>query len=304
QFGRELWVSDGTENGTQVVKDISSGNNFSSIINLKVANDKLFFAANATGFGRELWVSDGTENGTQLVKDINPGSNGSEPTHLTAFNDKLFFVADNDQFGRELWVSDGTENGTQLVKDINPGSNGSNFLEFTVFDEKLFFVNLNDQNQYQLWVSDGTSQGTHLIEDIASIEDESRLSLSPNGFYEFTILNNTLFFLAEARNGFQLWKVESENNPPIANDDRLSIFAGESINLTTDLLSNDIDIDTVDTFNIIGVGTPSNGRVSLDSNGDVFFTANKGFSGDASFTYTIADSNNAIDSATVNLTIQ
>ncbi|MEM9924373.1 MAG: Ig-like domain-containing protein [Cyanobacteria bacterium P01_D01_bin.50] len=49
---------------------------------------------------------------------------------------------------------------------------------------------------------------------------------------------------------------------------------------------------------------PSNGSVSLDSKGDIFFTASKGFSGDASFTYTIADSNNAIDSAIVNLTIQ
>ncbi|MGB3642460.1 MAG: ELWxxDGT repeat protein [Rivularia sp. (in: cyanobacteria)] len=299
-FGSELWISDGTQDGTNLVKDINPGNISSSPNNLTVVNDKLFFTANNGENGSELWITDGTENGTNLVKDINPGNISSSPNRLTVVNDKLFFTANNGENGSELWVSDGTLNGTNLVKDINPNSdNSSNLGNFFVFDDKLFFVNINDQNQIELWASDGTSQGTHLIEDIGNISNDPRFS-STLAAYEFTILNDTLFFLAENENGYQLWQVESENNLLIANDDKLTIFTDETINLTADLLSN----DSGDDLEIIEVGKPSNGIVSLDSSGDIFFAASEDFIGDATFTYTVGDRNGVIDSAIVNLTVQ
>ena len=70
--GTELWVSDGTPNGTTLLKDINPGSSSSSNPDqFLVANGKLFFRAmDASGY--ELWVSDGTPNGTTLLKDINP----------------------------------------------------------------------------------------------------------------------------------------------------------------------------------------------------------------------------------------
>ena len=76
--GVELWATDGTEGGTTLVKDISSGTDGSMCQHFYPANGHLLFAAN-TGLGTELWRTDGTEAGTVLVRDIWPGGNSSIP---------------------------------------------------------------------------------------------------------------------------------------------------------------------------------------------------------------------------------
>ena len=53
--GRELWVTDGTSTGTQIVEDIWSGIASSDPLDLIVANDFLFFSANNGSTGYELF---------------------------------------------------------------------------------------------------------------------------------------------------------------------------------------------------------------------------------------------------------
>ena len=102
-YGNELWKSDGTTNGTFLIKDISSvGSNPSY---LKDVNGTLFFRAQDGVHGYEIWKSDGTTNGTILVKDIYPGSSSSYPQNLTEVNGTLFFRA-QDPEGYELWKID------------------------------------------------------------------------------------------------------------------------------------------------------------------------------------------------------
>ncbi len=157
--GDELWVSDGTSEGTQLVKDINPGSNGSNLYDLTEFNGKLYFSADDGKNGNELWVSDGTSEGTQLVEDINPGSNnfgfGSNPSDLTEFNDKLYFSARDNENGSELWVSDGTSEGTQLVEDINPGSNnfgfGSYLFDLTEFNDQLYFSADDGKNGRELF---------------------------------------------------------------------------------------------------------------------------------------------------------
>ena len=71
--GRELWKSDGTEEGTVLVEDINPGTAHAGPRWLTNVNGTLFFTAVDGSHGRELWKSDGTEAGTVLVKDINRG---------------------------------------------------------------------------------------------------------------------------------------------------------------------------------------------------------------------------------------
>src|SRR5262249_54797612 len=71
--GSELWKSDGSAAGTQLVKDINTDTKSSYPQQLVNADGTLFFTADDGIHGRELWRSDGTEQGTQLVKDITPG---------------------------------------------------------------------------------------------------------------------------------------------------------------------------------------------------------------------------------------
>jgi len=71
--GKELWVTNGTQAGTQLLKDINPGTTGSAGIYFAPFNGKLYFNANDGTHGPELWVTDGTAAGTQLVKDINTG---------------------------------------------------------------------------------------------------------------------------------------------------------------------------------------------------------------------------------------
>ena len=121
--GRELWVTDGTSEGTKLVKDIepnidtfSDGEvvfpESSGIYEFAEFNGHLYFSADTNETGRELWVTDGTTEGTQLVEDLRPGSGegysfpypySSSPYFLTVVGDELFFAADNGETGTELF---------------------------------------------------------------------------------------------------------------------------------------------------------------------------------------------------------
>src|SRR5262249_13296537 len=120
--GQELWKSDGTAEGTRMVKAIRAVKKKgayrygSSPCFLTNVNGTLFFTADNGAHGRELWKSDGTADGTRMVKDINPGQAGGFPEawmgNLTNVNGILFFVADDGVHGLEVGKSDGPQQGT------------------------------------------------------------------------------------------------------------------------------------------------------------------------------------------------
>src|SRR5262249_19226519 len=63
--GSELWRSDGTAEGTYMIKDIEPGEGSSLVVpNIIAIRDKIYFSAYTTDYGYELWVSDGTMQGT------------------------------------------------------------------------------------------------------------------------------------------------------------------------------------------------------------------------------------------------
>jgi ELWxxDGT repeat protein len=205
--GDELWVSDGTNAGTRLFKDILPGSESSSLERFTELNGKLYFSADNGVNGEELWISDGTTAGTQLLKDIRPGRFRSlpffqEPT-FAKFNGKLYFSADNGASGFELWVSDGTSAGTQLLKNINPGRDNSSSPEnFTELNGKLYFSANDGVNGQELWVTDGTTAGTQLLKDINPGSSNSY----PGLFGDLIELNGKLYFTAnDGVNGFELW---------------------------------------------------------------------------------------------------
>ena len=70
---RELWVTDGTEAGTEMVRDINLGENASNPGWLTSLGSKVYFVATDGIHGNELWVSDGTSSGTKMLGDIQVG---------------------------------------------------------------------------------------------------------------------------------------------------------------------------------------------------------------------------------------
>src|SRR5205814_9318649 len=91
--GFELWKSDGTAEGTVLVKAFDpTGGADSPPFGLTNVNGTLFFRGFDPANGTELWKSDGTAAGTVLVKDINPGAGGSGLTGAEGTNRVLFLA--------------------------------------------------------------------------------------------------------------------------------------------------------------------------------------------------------------------
>ena len=106
--GPELWVTDGTANGTMMVKDINvSTSGWSIAEGFTNFDSELYFVADDGNHGHELWVTDGTADGTFMVDDINSTSSHSAIASqglLHPIDDKLFFVADDGIHGYEIWA--------------------------------------------------------------------------------------------------------------------------------------------------------------------------------------------------------
>ncbi len=204
-IGNELWVTDGTTNGTMLVKDINPGVDSSYAQSMTVFAGKVFLNAYDVTHGQELWVTDGTANGTFLLKDIDPTSCGAigcsgYPNGFVQFVDKLYFRAGDSVSGAELWMTDGTTNGTTLVKDINPGSNGSNLFELNVLGDKLIFAADTGTEGLELWTSDGTASGTNLLLDIFA-------GSNSGGPTEITKIGDQVYFWAnDGVTGYEPWR--------------------------------------------------------------------------------------------------
>lgn len=166
----ELWKTDGTPAGTQLVKDIRPGSVGSGPGEFTVVDGTTYFTADDGATGRTLWTTDGTEVGTQLVADAVPLSTADEVRQLTEVNGRLFFTANDlnvpGDYNVELWTSDGTAGGTQRVVDLGPTQYGSSPSDLTEFGDALFFTADDGQAGRELWRSDGTSGDTTLVKDI------------------------------------------------------------------------------------------------------------------------------------------
>jgi large repetitive protein len=102
--GRELWVSDGTEAGTHLFKDILPGPGSSNPGHLHVEGNILLFSATDGIHSLEPWRSDGTVLGTRMLQDIAPGDLPSSPTEFTASGPYVYFAANDGTTGFELWA--------------------------------------------------------------------------------------------------------------------------------------------------------------------------------------------------------
>ena len=205
-LGQELWVTNGTPDGTVLLKDINTVSTHSSPQFFTEFNGMVYFSANDGINGRELWVTNGTPDGTTLFKDINPGLGSSEVSDFIVFKGKLFLEGYNAATGYEMWSSDGTANGTALFKDINPGASSSNFDYPIVLGDKLLFRTDDGTNGYELWSSDGTPTGTTLLKDI--------YNGSSDGYpqYMTKIGDHVYFFASDSTTGTEPWKSDGTSN--------------------------------------------------------------------------------------------
>ncbi len=201
-YGQELFCSDGTANGTVLVKDIFAGKDGSEPGNFLEFNGKLYFSAETENEGIELWVTDGTTNGTSLVLDINNGRASSYPRFLTVFNGKLFFVAQGTSNAALVYESDGTSGGTKFAFSYHPADSQfdlSQIKYLKAYNNKLIFAwNFNSPLQYAILSSDGTSNGLAYIKNNL---------IGNSSFIEY---KGKLYFAGDDNNyGSELWVTDA-----------------------------------------------------------------------------------------------
>lgn len=163
--GLELWKTDGTKEGTQLVRDITPGVNWSDIAFLPYnGTGRFYFTRKVSSTRLEFWSSDGTTGGTVKFAEVNPGTYGIGSAFRNG--NSLFFVLSDTTAGYELWHADGTSAGTKRLKDINPGNADSMPDHFTALGSKTIFLAETASAGREPWVSDGTTAGTRLLADI------------------------------------------------------------------------------------------------------------------------------------------
>ena len=274
--GREVWKSDGTEEGTVMVKDINPYDDCDAE-NLTNVNGTLLFTANDST-GNNLWMSDGTEGGTATVNDILRDISAG----LIDVNGTLFFIADYLFQGPMLCKSDGTEAGTVAIKEVDP-SNGSDIGNMTDVNGTLFFT-ADDGHETKLWKSDGTEAGTVVIKAIDS---------SYGGLYNLTNVGGTLFFTTNHGDyGRQLWKsdgteagtviiklIDPEPSPGFFPKDLTAVngvlfFTGNDGAHGIEIWKS--DGTAAGTFMVKDICPNSYPENLIDVNGTLFFTADDG----------------------------
>ena len=214
---RWLWISDGTEDGTNLLKECevlhpgSNANSDNALYFARVGR-KVFFKADSKDqeYGEELWVTDGTEDGTFMLKDINTNivneqtgaTAGAQVDWLTNFyNEKVFFKAYSIEYGNEPWVSDGTPEGTYMIKDLSPGLNANGLPHGTgtytarVYKREVYFRGNDPVAGQELIATDLTEEGTRLVADL---NKNPTTTGTANGFPDlFCEFDGVLFMKAQ-----------------------------------------------------------------------------------------------------------
>jgi VCBS repeat-containing protein len=100
--------------------------------------------------------------------------------------------------------------------------------------------------------------------------------------------------------------VTGTNDAPVAvGDEVVGEFATSTTFTAAELLANDTDVDNPNSaLSIAGVTSGTGGTAVLNLDGSVTFTPDEGFSGTATFTYTVTDGTDTSTPVTVNVTVE
>jgi len=189
--GTKLWKSDGSFEGTTVVRTFPSGS--LGLRNFVVAGKNLFFLSDS-----QVWITDGTDAGTRVLSPKTTGVLAPEGDRV------IFFAAVSSQSGAELWASDGTVEGTHILHKF-AGVAPSTADELVGVNGAVYFRAYDPVNGSELWVTDGTSEGTRLVADI----EPGANSSYP---HELVRAGNRLFFIGGTTDtGVELWSLNTSS---------------------------------------------------------------------------------------------
>jgi ELWxxDGT repeat protein len=211
EMGTELWASDGTEAGTNLVKDIAPGDGdgvpggSASYVAGAALGGLFLFAGDDGMTGQELWKRDAA-GAVSLVKDIADDSNWgdntpSRPEEFVAIGNAVYFSATNDPYGpvRQVWKTDGTTAGTVRVGTVASTSNAA--FGFTAFGDAVIFC-ADTATGRGIYRTNGTNAGTVLVADGFDAD-------------RFTLCNGKLYFTSYKDGASTVYVMASPSSTPV-----------------------------------------------------------------------------------------
>ena len=225
--GSELWVTDGSDAGTEIFLDACPGTCSSGFMLAGEMDDLLYFITRSEGALDILWRSDGTIAGTNQLFDlptknvtqVQPKTDDSEKPAvrrqacwevepmirnliLILWHGALYFSAVDDTHGRELWRSDCTPAGTALLRDIQPGPRDGEPMNLSPCGARLCFFADDGEHGVEIWSTGGTAEDTVLLVDVNN---------TPANSYPGTFIRAGRWAYFEANdgdNGESLWRTD------------------------------------------------------------------------------------------------
>jgi ELWxxDGT repeat protein len=187
--GYELWSTDGTEEGTEMLVDLTPDYTTEPEDLMVLNSDHLLFTSSQTAQSgaADVWSTDGTKGGTiELAETSSSGSPFSLFTFQGIGEDRIVFKTAGE--GGDIWITDGTTQGTSFLFDSEmltepyyPNECGSSDVYPEYMEGTIEYAYFSARNTYGYWDgpnciytkedsnrlyrTDGTVDGSILLKD-------------------------------------------------------------------------------------------------------------------------------------------
>jgi ELWxxDGT repeat protein len=196
-FGFELWGSDGTGSGTELIADLTPGVGSTTYQLLAEGPDGVALHA-TTNSGQFTVFTDGTPRRTVVKPALTSGSGASEMIFL---NGSFYFSTRSTLGIPELWRIDQLGEGATLVASIGDGA-APQPARLAVLGANLYFFRerASTAGSVELWRSDGTTSGTEFVTTLLAPTETG------TGPSQISVSGNRLYFdLGKESTGRELW---------------------------------------------------------------------------------------------------
>lgn len=217
--GQELYVSDGTTQGTALFRDIlpgSSESKPSSFMNF--GNLLIFSTLNAANTAYEIWRTDGNPDSAHTFKIRDMTNLGRSASAI--LDGHLYFEAASDSGALTIWRTNGTTASQVVQLTIHEGP------ALEAFEGWVYFNAPTPTQGNELWRTNGT------ITEIAFDINPTTADTSWSKPKDFEVMGNMLYFSAnDGVHGRELMKFDG-TSVTLVKDELLGLSASSPSNLT------------------------------------------------------------------------